>query len=107
MLEHLSLQSLQLQPYCSPSYFDDTGDHILDVRTSWVCQSSALLTTASDYTLSGHTVSGSVSRPPRRTKGTTSRGRRRRGVYSSTFDTAGSFSTHDFCKHLGSQGMFR
>src|SRR6185436_8953628 len=51
-------------PYCSPSYFGDTGDHVLDVRTPWVCRSSALLATASDYALSGLTISGSVSRPP-------------------------------------------
>src|SRR6185437_2963748 len=41
-------------PFCSSSYhsaclLDDTGDHVLDVRTLWVCRSSALFTTASDH----------------------------------------------------------
>src|SRR6185437_10258498 len=51
-------------PYCSSSYLSDTGDHVLDVRTTWVCRSSTFLTTASDYTLPGLTVGSSVSRPP-------------------------------------------
>src|SRR6185436_14797134 len=47
-------------PYCSSSYLSDTGDHVLDVRITWVCWSSTVLSTASDHTLSGLTVSGSV-----------------------------------------------
>src|SRR6185312_12248584 len=77
-------------PYCSPSYYSDTGDHVLDVSTSWVCRSSAVLTTASDYTLPGLTVD---SRSPRHSTDTTFRGRWR-GVLTSAVDTAGSFSTH-------------
>src|SRR6185437_15260494 len=77
-------------PYCSSSYYSDTGDRVLDVRTPWVCRSSALLTTASDYTLSGLTVSSSDSRPPCRSTHTTFRGRRR-GVHTSAVDTAGRF----------------
>src|SRR6185437_4882805 len=75
----------------SSSYYSDTGDHVLDIRTPWVCRSSALLTTASDYTLPGLTVGSTVSRSPRRTTDTTFRGRRR-GVHTSAVDTAGSFS---------------
>src|SRR6185312_9617396 len=76
--------------YCSSSYYSDTGDHVLDVSTSWVCRSSAVLATASDHTLPGLTVD---SRSPRRSTDTTFRGRRR-GVPTSAVDTAGNFSTH-------------
>src|SRR6185437_10010189 len=82
-------------PYCSSSYYSDTGDHVLDVRTTWVYRSSTLLTTASDFTLPGLSFSSAVSLPPRRTIDTTFRGRRR-GFLASAVDTAGSFSTYYF-----------
>ena len=78
--------------YCSSSYYSDTGDHVLDVCTTWVCRSSTVLATASNHTLPGLTVD---SRSPRHSTDTTFRGRRR-GVLTSTVDTAGSFSTHYF-----------
>src|SRR6185437_13523650 len=83
-------------PYCSSSYHSDTGDHVLDVPTLWVCRSSALFTTASDHPLSGLTVSSSVGRPPYLTSGSTFRGRSSRGVPASTVDAAGGLSSHLF-----------
>jgi hypothetical protein len=82
-------------PYCSSSYLSDTGDHVLDVRTTWVCGSSILLTTASDFTLPGVSFSSADSRPPRRTIATTFRGRWR-GFLALAVDTASSFSTYYF-----------
>jgi hypothetical protein len=65
------------------------------VCTSWVCGSPFLLSSASDFTFPGVSLSSSHSRLPSSTIAVTFRGRWR-GFRASAVYTAGSFSTYHF-----------